>query len=147
MAKKKILSLVAALTFVCACTGQGILPPMPVDVIDIDADMVVGSTDQDTGDIPIKYTLYVTNIGDQALEKVILKDFQPPSDIVMKKEYFEIMNLGAGETAEITFDVIVLGWGFSPEEEEQWMVDFTIRIEEGSAYTENEFQYGIELFV
>lgn len=143
---KRIFVVLAALALVCACTGQGGLPPMPGDVIGIDASMVVGDTDQQTGDVSLTYSLYITNNGDTTLEKVILKDFLPPSDVVMRKTYFEITNLKPGETREVAFDVLVLGWGLHGQRQ-QWEVDFTIRIEEGSAFTEQDiFYYAIELY-
>ncbi|MBU7045284.1 MAG: hypothetical protein HXS54_02520 [Theionarchaea archaeon] len=107
--------------------------------------MTITGSDQQTGDISLQYTILVKNVSDQTLEKVILKDFQPPFDIVMQQNYFEIENLRAGETRRVTFGVIVLGWGLNAQRQE-WEVDYTMRIEEGSAYTEQTFYYGIELY-
>ena len=146
MVKKNIMLLAVALSLVCGCAGQDVLPPMPEDAIAIDGDMVVGTVDQQTGDVPIQYTLFITNVGNESLEKVILKDFISPHDVVMEQNYFEIKNLRAGETRKITFDVVVLGWGLN-QIQQTWEVDFTIRLEKGSAYTEQEvFYYGIELY-
>ena len=145
MVKKNIMLLAVALALVCGCAGQDVLPPMPEDAIAIDGDMIVGAVDQQTGDVPIQYTLFITNVSDESLEKVILKDFVPPTDVVMKQNYFEIENVGAGETRKITFEVVVLGWGLN-QIQQTWEVDFTTRLEQGSAYTEEVFYYGIELY-
>jgi uncharacterized repeat protein (TIGR01451 family) len=143
MAKKNILLLIVALTSVCACIGQGLLPE---EVIEMGADLTIGFVDPSTGDVPIQYTLYLTNIGDQTLDTVILKDFIPPSDVVMKEGYFEIKNLAPGQTKQVTFDVVVLGWGLDPEPQ-YWDVDFTIRVESGDVYAEQDtFYYRIELY-
>jgi hypothetical protein len=145
MAKKRILLMAVALTLVCACTGQGVLPPMPGDALEVGAEMVITGSDQQTGDVSLQYTILVKNVSDQTLEKVILRDFQLPSDIVMQQNYFEIENLRAGETRQVTFGIVVLGWGITAQRQ-QWEVDYTMRIEEGSAYTEQTFYYGIELY-
>ena len=146
MVKKNIMLLAVALALVCGCAGQDVLPPMPEDALTIDGDMIVGTVDQQTGDVPIQYTLFITNVSDESLEKVILRDFIPPADVVMKQNYFEIENVGTGETRKITFEVVVLEWGLN-QIQQTWEVDFTIRLEQGSAYTEQEvFYYGIELY-
>ncbi len=137
--------MAVALILVCACTGQGVLPPMPEEALEVGAEMTITGSDQQTGDISLQYTILLKNVSDQTLEKVILKDFQPPSDIVMQQNYFEIENLRVGETRRVTFGVIVLGWGLNAQRQE-WEVDYTVRIEEGSAYTEQTFYYGIELY-
>jgi len=145
MTKKKTVPLIVVLTCVCACTGQGVLPPLPGDAIELGADLYEESSDQQTGDVTIQYTLFLTNISDETLETVILKDFELPSDIVMNNEYFEIKNLRPGETGEVNFKVIVKGWGLNKRDQE-WAIDFTIRIEKNSAYTEQTFYYGITLY-
>jgi hypothetical protein len=147
MMRKNIMLLAVALALVCGCAGQEVLPPMPRDAIAIDGDMIVGTVDQQTGDVPIQYTLFITNVSDESLEKVILRDFVPPADVVMKQNYFEIKNLRPGETRKITFEVVVLGWGLN-QIRQTWEVDFTIRLERGSDYTEQDiFYYAIELYV
>ena len=144
--RKNIVLLAAALALVCGCAGQGVLPPMPGDAIAVDVDMEVGAVHQQTGDVPLQYTLSMTNVSDVSLEKVILKDFIPPANVVMKQNYFEIKNLRPGETREITFEVVVLGWGLNPIRQ-TWEVDFTIRLEKQGEYTEQEiFYYAIELY-
>lgn len=118
---------------------------MPGDALEVGAEMVITGSDQQTGDVSLQYTILVKNVSDQTLEKVILRDFQLPSDIVMQQNYFEIENLRAGETRQVTFGIVVLGWGITAQRQ-QWEVDYTMRIEEGSAYTEQTFYYGIELY-
>jgi len=142
---KKIILMVTVLVCVCACTGQGSLPPFPEDALEVNADLVITSQDDQTGDVFIDYTLTLTNVSDEVLERVILKDFLLPSEIAMEKDSFEIRNLGPGETKAVTFTVIVRGWGLNPKDQ-TWEVDFTIRIEKGDAYTEQDvFYYVVHL--
>lgn len=117
---------------------------MPGEAIELGADLYEESTDPQTGDVTIQYTLFLTNISDETLEKVILEDFKVPADLAMSKEYFEIYNLNPGDTAEVNFKVIVIGWNLNPQDKE-WTVDFTMRIEKDGAYTEQVFYYGITL--
>lgn len=139
---KKIILMVAVLVCVCACTGQGPLPPFPEDALEVDADLVITSQDDQTGDVFMDYTLILKNVSDEVLEKVILKDFLLPGEIEMEKDSFEIRNLGPGEAKAVTFTVIAIGWGLNPRDQ-TWEVDFTIRIEKGSAYTEQDIFYYI----
>lgn len=135
--------LVGILASVCACMGQDGIPPLPADVLGIDAALDITSQDAATNDVTMQYTLFLTNNGDTTLEKVILKDFRPPGNIVMEKDHFEITNLKPGERKPVTFTVIVKSWS---GQEETWEVDFTIRIEKGNAYTEQDiFYYQIHL--
>jgi len=138
--------LILPLIYLCACTGQGVLPPLPKDVLEFDASMEVLGVDQTNGDVTVEYTLILKNIGEDTLEKVILKDFNTPRDVVMREDYFEITDLDAGEEYAVIFNVVVLGWAAGDETEQTWEVDYTIRIEEGSAYTEQEGFYSIELY-
>ena len=109
-------------------------------------DLEVLGVDQTNGDVTVEYTLILKNIGEDTLEKVILKDFNTPRDVVMREDYFEITDLDAGEEYAVIFNVVVLGWAAGDETEQTWEVDYTIRIEEGSAYTEQEGFYSIELY-
>lgn len=147
MSEKKVFMVVGVLVFFCACAGQGgPLPPYPKDALDVAASLNIDSQDQQTGDVAITYTLEFKNKSTETLEKVILKDFNVPPEIVMENTYFEISNLGPGEAKSVTFRVIVKGWGLNPKEQ-TWDVDFTVRIEKGSAYTEQEgFFYQITLY-
>ncbi|MBU7043622.1 MAG: hypothetical protein HXS47_08525 [Theionarchaea archaeon] len=145
--KKYILFLILPLMVTCGCTGQGGLPPLPKDVLDFGASMEVLGTDQTSGDVTVEYTLIIKNKGDTALEKVILKDFIASDDVVMRQDYFVITDLDAGEEYEVIFNVVILGWAATNEMERTWEVDYTIRIEEGSAYTEQDvFYYSIHLY-
>ena len=149
MIDKRMLSVIAILVTVCACVGQettlSLPPPLPVNAIAIDADLEEGPTDPQTGDVTIYYTLILKNIHDEPLEKVILRDFQLPSDIVMKQDYFTLENFRPGETRSINFEVIVKGWGLNRRDQE-WEIDFTLRIESDDAYSEQPFFYGITLY-
>ncbi len=148
IAQKKTLFLLAILTTVCACAGQepgeGLLPPMPGNAIELGAQFSIESENQQTGDITIEYYLNLTNVSDETLEKVILQDFQLPGDLTMSQGRFVLENVKPGEVRQIIFKVIVKGWGLNPKDQE-WSVDFTIRIERGSAYTEQTFYYGFSL--
>lgn len=119
---------------------------MPKDALEIGADLVIESINDQTGDVTILYTLSFKNVSDEPLEKVILKDFNLPSDVIMEKEYFELYNLQPGEEKPVEFRVVVTGWGLNPKDQ-QWEVTFTIRLEKGSAYTEQDvFYYVIHLY-
>lgn len=142
--EKRVFSMVVILVSLCACTGQGVLPPMPSDALEVDADVFIEGIDDQTGDTTLRYTLIFKNISDQTLEKVILKDFDLPSDITMDKEYFETSNLRSGEEWSARFVVVVRGWGLNPTDQE-WTIYFTTRIEEGSAYTEETSHYDVYL--
>jgi hypothetical protein len=145
--KKYILFLILPLMAICACTGQDILPPFPKDVIGFDASMEVLAVDETSGDVTVEYTLIIKNVSDEPLEKVILKDFITPGDVVMQKDYFTITNLDPGEEQAVIFNLVVLGWAAGSEAEHTWEVDYTVRIEEGSAYTEQDvFYYSIQLY-
>jgi hypothetical protein len=143
--KKYVPLLILPLIYMCACTGQGGLPPLPKDVLDFDASMEVLGVDQSNGDVTVEYTLVIKNIGEDNLEKVILKDFNTPSDVIMREDYFVITDLDSGEEYAVIFNIIVLGWAAGDEIEQEWEVDYTLRIEEGSAYTEQEGYYIISL--
>jgi hypothetical protein len=146
MTEKKIMVLIVVLASLCACTGQGEVAPKPTEVIMVDAELTIESQDYETGDVFIQYTLILKNISDETIEKVVLKDFNLPPDIVMEKEYFEISNIGPNERKFVTFAVIVEGWGRDPKDQ-KWEIDYTIRIEKGSAYTEEDvFYYQIHLY-
>lgn len=135
--------LAGILASVCACMGQNGIPPLPADVLGVDAALDITAQDAATNDVTIQYTLFLTNNGDTALEKVILKDFILPGDIVMEKDYFEINNLKPGERKPVTFTVVVTRWS---GQDQTWEVDFTIRLEKGNAYTEQDiFYYQIHL--
>jgi uncharacterized repeat protein (TIGR01451 family) len=143
MMKRRMLLLAGILASVCACMGQNGIPPLPADVLGVDAALDITAQDAATNDVTITYTLFLTNNGDTALEKVILKDFILPGDIVMEKDSFEIDNLKPGERKPVTFTVVVKRWS---GQDQTWEVDFTIRIEKGNAYTEQDvFYYQIHL--
>lgn len=145
MTKRRMLLLTGILVSVCACMGQngGGVPPMPADVLGVDATLKITAQDAATNDVTMQYTLFFTNNGDTALEKVILKDFILPNDVVMEKDRFEIANLKPGEQKPVTFTVIVKSWS---GQEQGWEVDFTVRIESGNAFTEQDaFYYQIHL--
>lgn len=150
MKERRMLLLAAILVSMCTCVGQdggsplpGI-PPMPADTLQVEAALEITSQDAATNDVTIQYTLFLTNSGDSALEKVILKDFLLPGDIVMEEDYFEIDDLKPGERESVIFTVIVKQWS---GQEETWEVDFTVRIENGSAYSEQDkFFYQIHLY-
>jgi hypothetical protein len=146
MIEKKSIAMMIVLASLCACMGQGVLPPRPTEVISIGADMVIESQDPVTGDVVVLYTLFIENVGDQPLEKVILKDFSPPSDLIMAEDYFEIYDLKPGERRAVNYKVTATGWGLDPKDQ-IWEVPFTIRIEEGSAYIEEEaFYYQVNIY-
>ncbi|MBU7023408.1 MAG: hypothetical protein HXS40_04505 [Theionarchaea archaeon] len=143
MMKRRMLLLAGILASVCACIGQNGIPPLPADVLGVDATLDITAQDAATNDVTMDYTLFLTNNGDTALEKVILKDFILPGDIVMEKDYFEIDNLKPGERKSVTFTVVAKRWS---GQDQIWEVDFTIRIEKGNAYTEQDvFYYQIHL--
>ncbi len=133
------------MAFLCACMGQGVLPPLPEDAIEMGADVTIESQDDQTGDVTLQYTLILKNISDETLEKIILKDFDPPSDVIMEQDYFEVYSLSPGQTKYVTFRVLVEGWGLDPKDQ-SWLVSFTLRLEKGSAYTEQVSSYEIELY-
>ena len=142
----KYVFFTAVTVIFSACIGQGVLPPLPQDALTIDASLEIKSFNDNTGDVTLKYVLYFENVSDETLEKLILKDFQLPQEIVMKKDYFEITNLAPGEEKSVKFEVVVKGWGLNPKDQE-WEVYFTVRLEKGSAYTESDaFYYVIHLY-
>jgi uncharacterized repeat protein (TIGR01451 family) len=146
--KTYIPLLILPLICICACTGQGVLPPLPEDVLEFDASMQVIDIDQTSGDVTVEYTLIIRNVGDITLERVILKDFITPTDVVMQKDTFRINNLGPNEERAVVFNVTVLGWYSEDAEEQTWDVDYSIRIEEGDAYTEQDvFYYQLNLYL
>ncbi|MGD2248595.1 MAG: hypothetical protein PVF58_09325 [Candidatus Methanofastidiosia archaeon] len=143
MNMKIVLVLVVLL---CGCLGQGPPPPSPENVIVLNSKLTIDSVDNNTGDVMILYTLSLENTGDELLEKIVLKDFRTPDDIVMEKNYFEIFVLHPGEEKAVNFWVRVQGWGLAPETE-SWEVGFTIRIEKGRTYSESyDFSYFIHLY-
>lgn len=145
MIEKKSIVMVVVLASLCACMGQEVLPPLPEDAIEMGADVTIESQDDQTGDVTLQYTLILKNISDETLEKVILQDFDPPSDVIMEQDYFEVYNLSPGQTTSVTFRVLVEGWGLDPKDQ-SWLVAFTLRIEKGSAYTEQISSYEITLY-
>jgi len=144
--KKYILFLILPLMAICACTGQDVIPPFAEDVLDFGASMEVLAVDQTSGDVTVEYTLVIKNVGDEPLEKVILKDFITPGDVVMREDYFVINDLNPGEEQAVIFNVVVLRWAAGSETEHTWEVTYTIRIEEGSVYSEQEGVYSIYLY-
>ncbi|MBU7031058.1 MAG: hypothetical protein HXS53_00880 [Theionarchaea archaeon] len=144
--KKYGLILILPLMAICACTGQESLPPIPGNVLDFGASMEVIDIDQTNGDVTVKYTLLVKNKGDTTLETVILKDFITPDDVVMQNDHFVINNLDPGEEYAVIFNVMVLRWAAGSETDRTWEVSYTIRIEEGNVYTEQEGFYSIHLY-
>lgn len=143
MNMKPVLILVI---FLCGCLGQGPPPPDPADVITLDSKLSIDSVDSNTGDVMILYTLFLENTGDELLEKIVLKDFRTPEDIIMEQNYFEIFVLHPGEEKGVNFWVQVQGWGLAPKNE-SWEIGFTIGIEKGRAYIEShDFSYSIHLY-
>jgi hypothetical protein len=118
---------------------------MPEEVIEISAQLAIDSIDDKTGDVAIIYMLSVKNISDISLEKIILKEFYPPKDLIMDQYYFEIFVLHPGEKKTVTFPVTIKGWGLAPKKQ-TWEVEFTIRIEQQGGYAEQGgFIYHINL--
>jgi hypothetical protein len=143
MNMKTVLVLTVLL---CGCLGQRPPPPNPEDVLVLNSNLTIDSVDSNTGDVMILYTLSVENTGDEILEKVVLKDFRTPDDIVMEKNYFEVFVLHPGEEKVVSFWVRVEGWGLAPKNE-SWEVGFTIRIEKGRTSSESyDFSYFIYLY-
>lgn len=134
-----------ALTFVCACTSQEPPPPMPREAIEVKAQLTIDSIDNMTGDVVIFYMLTLQNISDVTLEKIILKEFYPPEDLIMDQQYFEVFILHPGEKKTVKFPVIIKGWGLAPKRQ-TWEVKFTIRIEQEGGYSEEGgFTYQVNL--
>ncbi len=141
---KKIFALFIVVTCAC-CTNQGPPPPMPSEVLEIKKQLAIDSIDNMTGDVVIIYMLTLQNISDITLEKMILKEFNPPKDLIMDQQYFEIFILHPGEKKTVKFPVIIKGWGLAPQRK-TWEVEFTIRIEQQSGYSEEGgFTYSINL--
>jgi hypothetical protein len=144
MISKKIAALGILIVFLSACTE--ILPPMPHDAVEMDADLEITALDERTGDVSVEYTLTLKNISEESLEKVILKEFELPPGVAMEKQQFVVENMEPGKERSLVFTVIVKGWGKNPRDE-TWDVDFAIRIEKGGAHTEQEgFYYQVHLY-
>jgi hypothetical protein len=143
--KWKALLMAAVLVSVCACMNQE-GPPLPEDAVGISSHNYIEFIDPLTGDVTLQYTLFIKNITGDTLEKVILKKFLVPEDIIMEGQYFEIHDLGPGKTEEVTFEVIVLGWGLNAEDR-TWNVDFSIETVKGGLSAEQDtFYYTIRLY-
>ena len=118
---------------------------MPKEAIEINAQLALNSIDETTGDVSITYMLTLQNISDVTLEKIILKEFYPPKDLIMDQNYFEIFILHPGEKKTVTFPLVIKGWGLAPTKQ-TWEVEFTIRIQQQGGYSEQGgFTYPIKL--
>lgn len=133
---RRILLLLVGCGVIFGLLFSGTVVPYPKDTLNLEkASVEILSVDKDTGDVRTKYTIPITNIGKKNLDKVILKDFELPGDILMEDKELVISELSAGETKDTTFIVIAKKGGFITQEK-SWKVNFTIRVQIGSSYLE-----------